>query len=43
MQSIESVQTYVYRMSKDIICKKEKRKCIKIIKLYKIWLTLMML
>ena len=28
------MQTYVYGMSKDIRCKKEKRKCIKIIKKY---------
>ena len=27
MQSIESIETYVYGTSKDLICKKEKIEC----------------
>ena len=42
-QLFDSVWTYVYGMSKDIICKDRKNKLINIIKGYKIWLTLMML
>ena len=32
MQSIDSIETYAYGMSKDLICKKEKIKRISIIK-----------
>ena len=35
MQSIDSTKTYVYRMSKDLIRKKEKNKRNHIIKQYK--------
>ena len=35
MQSIDSIETYAYGTSKDIICKKEKTKVNKIIKQYK--------
>ena len=34
MQSIDSAETYVYGMSKDLICKKEKIKHNNIIKQY---------
>ena len=34
MQSIDSVETYVYGMSKDLMCKKEKIKHNNIIKQY---------
>ena len=36
IQSIDSIENYEYRTSKDSICEKENIKC-------KIWLTLMML
>ena len=35
MQSIDSIETYAYGTSKDLICKKEKTKVNKIIKQYK--------
>ena len=35
MQSIDSIETYAYGMSKDLICKKEKIKRNNIIKQYK--------
>ena len=35
MQSIDSIETYAYGMSKDVICKKEKIKRNNIIKQYK--------
>ena len=35
MQSIDSIETYAYGMSKDLICAKEKIKCNNIIKQYK--------
>ena len=35
MQSIDSIETYAYRTSKDLICKKEKKKSNNIIKEYK--------
>ena len=35
MQSINSIKTYAYRTSKDLVCKKEKFKCNNIIKQYK--------
>ena len=43
MQSIDSVKTNAYGMSKDLVNEKEKINCINIIKQYKKWLTLMML
>ena len=43
IQSIDSVETYVYGTCKNWICKKEKTKCNNIIKQCKKWLTLMML
>ena len=35
IQPIDSVETYAYRTSKDLICKKEKTKCSNIINQYK--------
>ena len=35
MQSIDSIETYVYGMNKDLVCKKEEIKCNNIIKQYK--------
>ena len=36
MQSVDSIETYAYGMSKDLVCKKEKDfKCNNIIKHYK--------
>ena len=35
MQSIDSVETYVYGMNKDLVCTKEEIKCNNIIKQYK--------
>ena len=35
MQSIGSIETYVYRRSKDLVSEKEKVKCNNIIKRYK--------
>ena len=35
MQSIDSIETYAYGMSKDLICKKEEIKYISVIKQYK--------
>ena len=35
MQSIDSIETYVYGTSKDLACKKEEIKCNNIIKQYK--------
>ena len=43
MQSIDSIETYAYGTSKDLICKKKEAKCNNVIKQNKIWLTLMML
>ena len=43
MQSIDSIKTYAYRTNKDLVSEKEEIKCSNIIKLYKKWLTLMML
>ena len=34
MQSINSIKTYAYETSKDLICKKEKIKQLSIIKQY---------
>ena len=35
MRSVDSIETYAYGMSKDLICKKEKIKHNNIIKQYK--------
>ena len=35
MQSIDSIETYTHRMSKDLVCKKEEINCSNIIKQYK--------
>ena len=35
MQSIDSIETYVHRISKDLASEKEKIKCNNIIKRYK--------
>ena len=43
IQSIDSIETYAYGMSKDLICKKEETKCNKPIKQCKKWVTLMIL
>ena len=43
IQSIDSIETYAYGASKDIISDKEEIKCNNTIKWYKKWLTLMKL
>ena len=43
MQYIDSIETYAYGTSKDLVSGKEKIKCNSIIKRYKKWLILMML
>ena len=43
MQSIDSIETYAYGISKDLISKKEEIKCSNITKQYKKWLTLIIL
>ena len=43
MQSNDSIETYAYGMSKDLVSEKEEIKCNNITKQYKKWLTLMML
>ena len=43
MQSFDSIETYAYGTSKDLVSDKEEIKCNNIIKRYKNWLTLMML
>ena len=40
---IDSIETYAYRMRKDLVSGKEDTKFNNIIKRYKNWLTLMML
>ena len=35
IQSIDSIETYLYEMNKDLACKKENIKCNNIIKQYK--------
>ena len=35
MQSIDSIETYVYGMTKDLVSEKEEIKCNNIIKRYK--------
>ena len=42
IQSIDLIETYAYRTSKDLISEKKKIKCNNIITLYKRWLILMM-
>ena len=32
MQSTDSIETYAYRMNKNLVCKKEETKCNNIIK-----------
>ena len=43
MQSINSIKTFAYGTSKDLVSDKEEFKCNNIIKRYKKWLTLMMI
>ena len=43
IQSIDSIETYLYGTSKDLMCKKEITKCNNIIKQCQKWLTLMTL
>ena len=43
MQSIDSIETYAYGISKDLVSKKAEIKCSNITKQYKKWLTLMIL
>ena len=43
MQSIDSIETYTYGTSKDLVSDKDEIKCNNIIKWHKKWLTLMML
>ena len=43
MQSFDSTEAYAYGTSKDLVSEKEEIKCKNIIKLYKKWLTLMIL
>ena len=42
-QSINSIETHAYGMSKDLVCKKEEIICNNIINQHKIWVTSMML
>ena len=35
MQSIDLIETYAHRISKDLVCKKEEIKCNNVIKQYK--------
>ena len=43
MQSIDSIESYVYGTSTDLVSEKEEIKCNNTIKRYEKWLTLMML
>ena len=43
MQQIDSIETYAWGTTNDLVCKKEETKCKNVIKQYKKWLTLMML
>ena len=43
MQSFDSIETYIYGMSKDLVKEKKEIKCNNITKRYKKWLTFMML
>ena len=40
MQAIDSIETYAYVTSKDLVSEKEEIKCNRMIKRYKKWLTL---
>ena len=42
MQSVDSIEKYLYGTSKDVVSEKEKVKCNSMIKRYKIWLISMM-
>ena len=42
IQSIDSIETYAYGKSNDLMCKKKEKKCNNIIKQCKKWLTLML-
>ena len=43
MQSIDSIESYAYGTSTDLVSEKEEIKCNNTIKRYEKWLTLMML
>ena len=43
MQSIDSIESYAYGTSTDLVTEKEEIKCNNTIKRYEKWLTLMML
>ena len=43
MQSIDSIETYIYGKSKDLVIEQEEIKCKNIIKGYKKWSILMIL
>ena len=43
MESIDSIETYAYGTSKNLVSEKEEIKCSNIIKRYKKWLTLITL
>ena len=43
IESIDSIEAYTYRMSKDLVSAKEEIKSNNVMKWYKNWLTLMML
>ena len=43
MQQIDSIETYAWGTTNDLVCKKEETKCKNVIKQYKKLLTLMML
>ena len=43
MQSFDSIETYAYRTSKDLVSEKEEIKCNNKIKWYKKWLDLIVL
>ena len=43
MQSIDLIETYTHRTSKDLVSEKEEIECNNTLKRYKNWLTLMML
>ena len=43
MQSLDSIETYVYGTSQDLVSGKKEVKCNSIIKQYKKWLTLIIL
>ena len=43
VQSIDSIKTYAYGMTKDLVSQKEEIKCSNIMKTIQTWLTLIML